>query len=128
MCQEFRVLRPVKSSQQETSCRPASSLDAGWKRALLQSRPHDPSSSVSSRPLTDRMSRQVVGTTGRRPDDPAGQRRRRASLGQLITLPELEELLDVTIANYHFDRVHPLESPVLPRLFNNCSIFVQNRL
>ena len=51
--------------------------------------------------LTDRMSRQVVGTTGRHPDDPAGQRGRRASLGQLITLPELDELLDVTIANYH---------------------------
>ncbi|WP_251108061.1 integrase [Burkholderia glumae] len=51
--------------------------------------------------LTDRMSRQVVGTTGRHPEDPAGQRGRRVSVGQLITLPELEELLDVTIANYH---------------------------
>ncbi|MDB0543486.1 DDE-type integrase/transposase/recombinase [Ralstonia solanacearum] len=51
--------------------------------------------------LTDRLSRQVVGTTGRHPQDPAGQRGRRVPVEQLITLPELEELLDVTIANYH---------------------------
>ncbi|MFL9936514.1 hypothetical protein P0D88_47775 [Paraburkholderia sp. RL18-103-BIB-C] len=51
--------------------------------------------------LTDRMSRKLTGTTGRHPDDPAGQRGRRAPVEQLITLPELEELLDVTIANYH---------------------------
>ena len=51
--------------------------------------------------LTDRMSRQVVGTTGRNPEDPAGKRGRRVAVEQLITLPELEELLDVTIANYH---------------------------
>ncbi|WP_150624766.1 hypothetical protein [Pandoraea horticolens] len=51
--------------------------------------------------LTDRMSRQVIGTTGRNPEDPAGQRGRRVPVEQLITLPELEELLDMTIANYH---------------------------
>ena len=51
--------------------------------------------------LTDRMSRRVVGTTGRNPEDPAGRRGRRVPVEQLITLPELEELLDVTIANYH---------------------------
>jgi transposase InsO family protein len=51
--------------------------------------------------LTDRMSRKVTGTTGRHPDDPAGQRGKRAPVDQLITLPELEELLDVIVANYH---------------------------
>ena len=51
--------------------------------------------------LTDRMSRQVVGTTGRSPEDPVGKHGRRVPVDQLITLPELEELLDVTIANYH---------------------------
>ncbi|WP_175972077.1 hypothetical protein [Burkholderia sp. BCC0322] len=43
----------------------------------------------------------MTGTTGRHPDDPVGQRGRRIPVEQLITLPELEELMDVTIANYH---------------------------
>lgn len=51
--------------------------------------------------LTDRMSRKVHGTTGRSPNDPAGKRGRKVSTAMLITLPELEELLDVSIANYH---------------------------
>ena len=51
--------------------------------------------------LTDRMSRKVVGTTGRSPDDPLGKRGRAVPVPLLITLPELEELLDVSIANYH---------------------------
>lgn len=51
--------------------------------------------------LTDRMSRKVHGTTGRSPKDPAGERGRAVPLALLITLPELEELLDVSIANYH---------------------------
>jgi len=51
--------------------------------------------------LTNRMSRKVEGTTGRSPDDPLGKRGREAPVCLLITLPELEELLDVCIANYH---------------------------
>ncbi|MBC7480495.1 MAG: hypothetical protein H7337_00925, partial [Rhizobacter sp.] len=51
--------------------------------------------------LTDRMSRKVIGTTGRSPDDPLGKRGRSVPVPLLITLPELEELLDVSIANYH---------------------------
>ena len=51
--------------------------------------------------LTNRMSRKVTGTTGRSPDDPLGKRGRDVPVALLITLPELEELLDVSIANYH---------------------------
>jgi putative transposase len=51
--------------------------------------------------LTERMSRKIVGTTGRSPDDPLGKRGRAVPVPLLITLPELEELLDVSIANYH---------------------------
>lgn len=51
--------------------------------------------------LTNRMSRKVTGTTGRSPDDPLGKRGRTVPVPLLITLPELEELLDVSIANYH---------------------------
>ncbi|MDR5785299.1 integrase [Caballeronia sp. LP003] len=51
--------------------------------------------------LTDRMSRKLTGTTGRHPDDRLGQRGKRAPVEQLTTLPELEELLDVVVANYH---------------------------
>ena len=51
--------------------------------------------------LTDRMSRRVHGTTGRNPNDPVGRKGKRVAVEQLITLQELEELLDVTIANYH---------------------------
>ena len=51
--------------------------------------------------LTNRMSRKVTGTTGRSPDDPLGKRGRDVPVSLLITLPELEELLDVSIANYH---------------------------
>ncbi|MFL9876699.1 integrase [Paraburkholderia megapolitana] len=51
--------------------------------------------------LTDRMSRRVHGTTGRRPNDPAGKKGRQTAVDQLTTVDELEELLDVTIANYH---------------------------
>ncbi|WP_323123612.1 integrase [Burkholderia alba] len=51
--------------------------------------------------LTDRMSRRVHGTTRRHPNDPVGRKGRQTPVNQLITLGELEELLDVTIANYH---------------------------
>ncbi|MCK6372780.1 MAG: transposase [Zoogloea sp.] len=51
--------------------------------------------------LTERMSRKVHGTTGRHPDDPLGKRGRAVPVALLITLAELEELLDVCIANYH---------------------------
>ncbi len=51
--------------------------------------------------LTERMSRKLHGTTGRSPDDPLGKRGRAVPVPLLVTLPELEELLDVSIANYH---------------------------
>lgn len=51
--------------------------------------------------LTNRMSRKATGTTGRSPDDPLGKQGRTVPVPLLITLPELEELLDVSIANYH---------------------------
>ena len=66
--------------------------------------------------LTERMSRKVHGTTGRSPDDPLAKRGRSVAVPLLITLPELEELLDVSIANYHataHDGLHgrtPLEA------------------
>ncbi|MHB8950374.1 MAG: integrase, partial [Rhodoferax sp.] len=47
------------------------------------------------------MSRKVHGTTGRSPKDPLGEQGRAVAVPLLITLPELEELLDVSIANYH---------------------------
>jgi hypothetical protein len=53
------------------------------------------------RTLTDRMSRMVHGTTGSNPGDPLGKKGRRVVVDELITMQELEELLDVTIANYH---------------------------
>ena len=51
--------------------------------------------------LTDRLSRKVRGTTGRNPKDPVAEKGRSVAVPLLITLPELEELLDVSIANYH---------------------------
>ena len=51
--------------------------------------------------LTNRMSRRASGTTGRSTDDPLGKQGRTVPVPLLITLPELEELLDVSIANYH---------------------------
>ena len=66
--------------------------------------------------LTERMSRKVHGTTGRSPNDPLAKRGRAVPVPLLITLPELEELLDVSIANYHatpHDGLHgrsPLEA------------------
>jgi transposase InsO family protein len=51
--------------------------------------------------LTDRMSRKVQGTTGRSAKDPVAEKGRAVAVPLLITLPELEELLDVSIANYH---------------------------
>ena len=66
--------------------------------------------------LTERMSRKVHGTTGRSPNDPLAKRGRAVPAALLITLPELEELLDVSIANYHatpHDGLHgrsPLEA------------------
>ncbi len=51
--------------------------------------------------LTERMSTKIHGTTGRHPKDPVGKRGRTVPVSLLITLPELEELLDVSIANYH---------------------------
>jgi transposase InsO family protein len=51
--------------------------------------------------LTDRMSRKVQGTTGRSPKDTVAEKGRAVAVPLLITLPELEELLDVSIANYH---------------------------
>lgn len=51
--------------------------------------------------LTDRMSRKIHGTTGRNPKDAAGEHGRAVPVPLLITLGELEELLDVSIANYH---------------------------
>jgi putative transposase len=69
--------------------------------------------------LTERMSRKLHGTTGRNPHDPAGKRGRAVPVPLLITLPELEEILDVSIANYHatpHDGLHgrtPLEALAL---------------
>ena len=66
--------------------------------------------------LTERMSRKVHGTTGRSPNDPLAKPGRGVPVALLITLPELEELLDVSIANYHatpHDGLHgrsPLEA------------------
>ena len=51
--------------------------------------------------LSGRLSAEVEGTTGRSPQDPAGKRGRKVPVGLLVTLAELEELLDVYIANYH---------------------------
>ena len=51
--------------------------------------------------LQQRMSSKVEGTTGSNPQDPVGKRGRKVPVSLLITLPELEELLDVYIANYH---------------------------
>ena len=45
------------------------------------------------------MSRKVTGTTGRSPDDPLGKQGRAVAVPLLITMPELEELLDVSIAD-----------------------------
>ena len=66
--------------------------------------------------LTERMSRKVHATTGRSQTDPLAKRGRAVPVPLLITLPELEELLDVSIANYHatpHDGLHgrsPLEA------------------
>jgi hypothetical protein len=51
--------------------------------------------------LQKRMSSKVEGTTGSSPQDPVGKRGRKVPVGLLVTLPELEELLDAHIANYH---------------------------
>ncbi len=51
--------------------------------------------------LTDRVARKVHGSTGRSPQDPVGKRGKTVPVELLVTLPELEELLDVSIANYH---------------------------
>ena len=51
--------------------------------------------------LAARLSARIEGTTGRSPQDPAGKRGRKVPVALLVTLPELEELLDVHIANYH---------------------------
>lgn len=51
--------------------------------------------------LAERLTSKVAGTTGRSPTDPAGKRGRKVPVALLVTLPELEELLDASIANYH---------------------------
>lgn len=53
------------------------------------------------RTLTDRLSRRLPGTSGNRPGDPAGSKGKKLPVNQLVTFDELEELLDVTIANYN---------------------------
>jgi len=51
--------------------------------------------------LAERMSSKLPGATGRHPHDRAGQRGRKTALPLLASFTELEELLDVSIANYH---------------------------
>ncbi len=53
------------------------------------------------RTLTDRLSLRLPGTTGNRPNDDAGKKGKQVPVAHLITIPELEELLEVTIANYN---------------------------
>ena len=53
------------------------------------------------RTLTDRLSLRLPGTTGNRPNDDAGKKGKQVPVAHLISIPELEELLEVTIANYN---------------------------
>src|SRR6202521_1354278 len=53
------------------------------------------------RTLTDRLSRRLPGTTGNQPKDAAGKKGKKQPVEHLVTIQELEELLDVTIANYN---------------------------
>jgi putative transposase len=51
--------------------------------------------------LAERLSSKLPGSTGRHPGDRAGRRGRQTPVSLLVTFQELEELLDVSIANYH---------------------------
>ena len=53
------------------------------------------------RTLTDRLSRRLPGTSGNSPQDPAGIKGKLLPVEHLVLIEELEELLDVTIANYN---------------------------
>ncbi len=53
------------------------------------------------RTLTDRLSRRLPGTSGNSPQDPAGIKGKALAVEQLVLIEELEELLDVTFANYN---------------------------
>jgi hypothetical protein len=53
------------------------------------------------RTLTDRFATRMPGTTGRSPDDPAGKKGKKLPVENLVLIQELEELLDVVIANYN---------------------------
>lgn len=53
------------------------------------------------RTLTDRLSRRLPGTSGNSPQDVAGIKGKLLPVEHLVLIEELEELLDVTIANYN---------------------------
>ncbi len=51
--------------------------------------------------LNERLIRNLPGTTGRNPKDPIGKRGRAIDTALLMTMTELEGLLELSIANYH---------------------------
>lgn len=51
--------------------------------------------------LNERLTRKLPGATGRQPKDPVGKRGRSQDTSLLITMTELESLLELSIANYH---------------------------
>jgi len=53
------------------------------------------------RTLTDRLSRRLPGTNGNNPKDAVGIKGKSVPVEQLVLIEELEELLDVTFANYN---------------------------
>lgn len=53
------------------------------------------------RTLTDRLCRRLPGTTGNNPKDTVGHKGKKHPVEHLVTIEELDELLDVTIANYN---------------------------
>ena len=53
------------------------------------------------RTLTDRLCRRLPGTTGNGPQDTVGRKGKKHPVEHLVTIEELDELLDVTIANYN---------------------------
>lgn len=53
------------------------------------------------RTLTDRLCRRLPGTTGNNHNDTVGHKGKKHPVEHLVTIEELDELLDVTIANYN---------------------------